>query len=178
MNLEHTEVQIDLPVYNLDSRMAPGRTRTIDMKKRSSERRKIASQKAREARDAALNEESDTASEIVMDLDPSSIKMGNDTSAVGLLGLMQKMRAEFAMLAAAFTLQAREQVATLQAQLDAQATTIQKLLDEATYTESRNSGFEGRKHDPSECTKTKHSRPLGRITNLRSNSENATQQSP
>ena len=103
--------------------MAPGRTRTIDMKKRSSERRKIASQKAREARDAALNEESDTASEIVMDLDPSSIKMGNDTSAVGLLGLMQKMRAEFAMLAATLTLQAREQVATLQAQLDAQATT-------------------------------------------------------
>ncbi len=112
--------------------MAPGRTRTMDMKQRSSERRKIASQKAREARDAGLNEESDTASDIAMELDPSSIKMGNDTSAVGLLGLMQKMRAEFAMLAATLTLQAKEQVATLQTQLDAQATTIQKLLDEAT----------------------------------------------
>ena len=112
--------------------MAPSRTRTIDMKKRSSERRKTASQKAQEARDAALDEESDTASERVMDLDPSSIQMGDDTSAVGLLGLIQKMRAEFATLAATLTQQAREQVATLQAQLDAQATTIQKLLDEAT----------------------------------------------
>lgn len=113
--------------------MAPGRIRTIDMKKRSSERRKIVSRKAREARDAALNEASDTASETVMDLDPSSIERGDDTSAVGLLGLMQKIRAEFATLAATLTQQAREQVATLlQAQLDAQATTIQKLLDEAT----------------------------------------------
>jgi len=128
--------RIYLPAYSLDSRMAPGRTRTIDMKKRSSERRKISSQKAREARDAALNEESDTASEIVMDLDPSSIERGDNTSAVGLLGLMQKIRAEFATLAATLTQQAREQVATLQAQLDAQATTIQKLLDaQATTTQ-------------------------------------------
>jgi len=88
---------------------------------------------ARHARDADLNEESDNASETIMELDPSSIEMGNDTSAIGLVDLMQKIRKEFAMLAATLTLQAREQVATLQTQLDTQATTIQKLLDEATF---------------------------------------------
>jgi len=102
------------------------------MKKRSSERRKNASQKAREARDADLNEESDNASETAMKLDPSSIEMGNNTSTVGLVGLMQKIRKEFAMLAAMLTLQAKEHVTTLQTQLDAQAMTIQKLLDKAT----------------------------------------------
>jgi len=105
--------------------MAPGPIRTIDTKKRSSERRKTLSQKAREARDASRNEDSDTASDIEMEVDPSSIKMGNNTSAVGLSGLIQEMRAEFAMLAATLTLQTKEQVATLQ-------TIIQKLLDEVT----------------------------------------------
>jgi len=67
-----------------------------------------------------------------MELDPSLIEMGNNMSAVGLVGLMQKIRKEFAMLAATLTLQAKEHVATLQTQLDAQATTIQKLLDKVT----------------------------------------------
>ena len=112
--------------------MAPGPIRTIDTKKRSSERRKTPSQKAREAQDASWNEESDTTSDIEMKLDPSSIKIGNDMSAAGLVDLMQKIRTEFANLAATLTIQAREQAATLQAQLDTQATTIQKLLDKAT----------------------------------------------
>ncbi len=49
------------------------------MKKRSSQRKKIASQKAWEAREAALNDRGDTASEKVMNLDPSSIETGRNT---------------------------------------------------------------------------------------------------
>ena len=39
--------------------------------------------------------------------------MSNNMSAVDLLGLIQKMRAEFIILVMMFTLQAKEQVTTL-----------------------------------------------------------------
>ena len=52
-----------------------------------------------------------------------------------------------------------------------------EVTEQSNYSESRNSGFEDRKHDFNKCTKTKHSCSLERIINLCSNSENVTQQS-
>lgn len=107
--------------------MPPIRTSRM---KRSSERTKTASLKAREAQETIVVEQRNFASEAAMDID--DVRDGQERPIEGLAGLMQKMRAEFATLAEMLTQQAREQVATLQAQLDAQAATIQKLLDETT----------------------------------------------
>ena len=77
--------------------MAPGRTRTIDMKKRSSDRKRIATQKAQVAREALLNEPSDSTSETAINMDSSTIENG------GLASLMQIIRADFASLAEILT---------------------------------------------------------------------------
>ena len=64
-----------------------------------------------------------------MDSDCSLIESGDETTTEDLAGLMQKMRTEFATLAGTLTQQAKEQIATFQALLDAQAATIQVQLD-------------------------------------------------
>ena len=112
--------------------MAPGRTRIVDMKKRSSDRKKIASQKVQEAREAALNEQSDISSVTNMNLDPIPIDVGQGAAIEGLAGLIQIIRAEFATLAETLT-QRLDAQAT---KLDAQAETIQILLEKTTNLEA------------------------------------------
>ncbi|MCJ1293009.1 hypothetical protein MMC34_004562, partial [Xylographa carneopallida] len=90
--------------------MAPDRTSTVNWKQRSSERRRIASQKAREAREADIDESNDIESEMALDSNPLSIEKEDDTSTADLSGLIQKMRTEFAALGEMLTQQAREQV--------------------------------------------------------------------
>ncbi|MCJ1289357.1 hypothetical protein MMC34_000889, partial [Xylographa carneopallida] len=121
--------------------MAPDRTSTVNWKQRSSERRRIASQKAREAREADIDESNDIESEMALDSNPLSIEKEDDTSTADLSGLIQKMRTEFAALGEMLTQQAREQVVTLQAQLDAQAQIIQKLSDENTMLKSESAAL-------------------------------------
>jgi hypothetical protein len=121
--------------------MAPGRTRIVDMKKRSSDRKKIASRKVQEAREAALNEQSDISSVTNMNLDPLPIDVGQRVAMEGLAGLIQMMRAEFATLAETLTQRLDAQATKLDAQatkLDAQAATIQTLLEDIASLKAEN----------------------------------------
>ena len=121
--------------------MAPGRTRIVDMKKRSSDRKKIASRKVQEAREAALNEQSDISSVTNMNLDPLPIDVGQRVAMEGLAGLIQLMRAEFATLAETLTQRLDAQATKLDAQatkLNAQAATIQTLLEDIASLKAEN----------------------------------------